>query len=747
MPWQLILPRAVTLLGIVCLATFEWGEVETLQMAAGAAALWGPFAAIFFMWLQRAVPDRGERLALALTAGYATTALLYFALAVFRAGWLFPGLQIAAIASLATIRSWRRQVIVSFENWRDWKCDWWLAAIIVATLLVSVRYRVAFDFSPVEGTRHFRLYHDQTYHTALAYELQRHVPPLQQPTQAGTPDRAYHLFPHVSTELLARYAGHSDLLHVQTTWSFVVMTVLICLSLHYLVRNVAGSNDAGYCAVALLFILSIPFPPLIDNPLGYFYFSLYPHATSLLEPVVMTTPQMYSGLVVFFGILLGLAICSKLTRRGAGGHLASQLVAVCPTTEMWRIVALLGLMTGALLRFRAHIFLPFAPWFGLAGLWLAWRARDWRLLLGVGVAVVISVALLFEMRQPIYQVGTAQFSLGYNNLTWPGTEAQPNPAFQWWWLCWPGARSLFQLFCRIFSQDTAMWAWHVTCICGFVLFQVVGLPLATAATLYIAKPSCWKRSPLLNTLVIWMVGFSILGSMVLNFKGESYSLAGQMLLHICWYLFPLLPLTLWLAHQHVCARMNWNKRTSLKIASGLLLVAMAYQSVRGPSSLEKLCGDMGFTLTGSEWEALRFVREKTPNEAVVLMPLRPQPGLEPDSQEAQQRVWLEVQNFAICGSIGGRATYIEYAHAPQDVERVREVIDLWRTSDPDEFTDRLRRTKATHLVEYLGYSPRCFVAGIPLCLESAWNNDQGMASVRIWKIKQAGSEKSIQNEQ
>jgi hypothetical protein len=737
MQWQLILPRAATLLGIVCLASFEWGEAEALQVAAGAIALWGPFAALLYIWLQPAVPDRGERLTLSLTGSYAATALIYFALAVLQAGWLFPWAQIAAIASLATIASWRKRLIATFENWRDWKVDWWLAALIVATLLISVRYRVAFEFSPTDGTRHFRLYHDQTYHTALAYELQRHVPPLQQPTQAGKPDRAYHLFPHISTMLLARYAGQRDLLHTQTTWSFVVMTVLICLCLHHLVRSIARANGAGYLAVALLFILSVPLPPLIENPLGYFYFSLYPHATSLLEPVVMTTPQMYSGLVVFFGIMLGLAICDRALMQSPSGGAPDTRLADAPHTELWRIMILIGAMTGALLRFRAHIFLPFAPLFGLAGIWLAWRFRDWRLIAGAGIATVISLALLFEMRQPVYQAGTAQFSLGYNSLTWPGTEEQPNPAFQWWWLYWPGAQTIFRFISGALPKAAAMWAWHTSCISGFVLFQVVGIPLAAAVAIYFLKPSSWKSQRLLAALILSIVGCSILGAMVLNFKGESYSLAGQMLLHTCWYLFPILPAMLWMAYEHTSIRQSWNKQRVTNVAVGVLAVAILYQSVRGPSSLERLCRNMGFVLTANEWDAMRFLRDSTPNAAVVLMPLRPQPGLAPDGQEAQQRLRAEVQNFAICGSIGGRATYIEYAHAPQDVERVRDVVDLWQTPDQKDFSKQVRDTKATHLVEYPGYSPKCFEGGIPPCLELAWESTAGTSRVRIWKITKA----------
>lgn len=737
MRWQVMLPRIATVLGLVCLATFEWGEAESLQTLAGACALWGPFAAVLFMWLGPAMPDRGERLALALAGSYAAAALSFFALSVFNGGWLFPWMQIAAVASLVTIAPWRRRVIAGFQGWRDWKCDWWLAALIVATLLISGRYRVAFDFSPTDGTRHFRLYHDQTYHTALAYELQRHVPPLQQATRAGTPDRAYHLFPHISTMLLDRYAGRGDLLRTQTTWSFVVATVLICLCLHYLVRIMAGSDGAGYVAVALLFILSIPFPPLIENPLGYFYFSIYPHATSLLEPVVMTTPQMYSGLVVFFGLMLGLAVCNRDSAPGAAPSGGGSSLEVSPSPEFWRIFALLGVMTGALLRFRAHIFLPFAPLFGLAGIWLAWRVRDWRPIAGVGLAVFISLALLFEMRQPIYQAGTAQFSLGYNNLTWPSTEDRPNPAFQWWWLSWPGAQAIFQFVSRMLPPAAAMWAWHVICTLGFVLFQVVGLPLAAAATIWFARPSSWKTWPLVTAVTLGLVGGSMLGAMVLNFQRDSYMLAGQMLLHICWYLFPMLPAVLWMACKAVSKRTAWESQQLANAGVGVLAVALLYQAVRGPSSLERVCDNMGFTLTANEWNALRFLREQTPAESVVVMPLRPQPGLAPESPEAQQRLLSEIQNFAICGGLAGRAPYIEYAHSPEEFARVRDVVGLWQSQDEAEFAVRLSQTKATHLLEYPGYSPRSFAVGVPSCLEAAWESGGGTGRVRVWKIKRA----------
>jgi hypothetical protein len=229
----------------------------------------------------------------------------------------------------------------------------------------------------------------------------------------------------------------------------------------------------------------------------------------------------------------------------------------------------------------------------------------------------------------------------------------------------------------------------------------------------------------------------MLGAMVLNFKGESYSLAGQMPLHVCWYMFPILPVMLWLGYRSVSARMSLDERHSVAVVAGVLAVATLVQSQRGPSSLERLCHSMGFTLTSKEWAALQFLRYRTPDAAVVVMPLRPQPGLEPDSEEARSRLRSEVQNFAICGSLGGRATYIEYAHAPQDMERIREVVDLWQAPDHGEFSRRLRGTRAMYLVEYPGHSPRCFEGGPPPCLEPEWESEAGPGWVRIWRVRHA----------
>ena len=733
---------AFTAACLMHLASSEWGVGETVRMLLATACLWGPFAALLFMVLEASVPDGGERLALSLTGSYAATALAFFGLSAVGAGWAFPVAQLAAVAAIVCHAPWRDRLVEQARHWRRWRFDWVLAALVAATLLITPRYRTAFDFSPADGTRHFRLYHDQTYHVALEYELQRHTPPRQQASQAGRPERAYHVLPHVSTMLLADYAQHDDMLRVQTTWSFVVMTVLICLTLHFLVRSLTGSTAAGHLAVALLFILSIPFPPLIENPLGYFYCSLHPHASSLLEPVVMTTPQMYSGMVVYFGIVLGIAVIDRMLRQPQPVPETGAPLPTASRHEIWHLMALLGVMTGAMLRFRAHAFLPLAPVFALLGLGLAWRTRDWRMLVGVAAAAVTAAGLLIEMRQPVYRPGTASLQIGYNALTWPGSPEQPNPAFQWWWMCWPAAQQVYRGIMQGMPAAGAKWTWQVACILGFVLFQVVGLPMAVAATAYAMTNRSRSRWLLFTITTCWMVVASLLGAILLKSGvDDSYSLAGQMLLHICWYLFPILPLMLWMAGAWLAGRTPWTREQWSWAAVAIVLVALPYQSFRGPSRLERLCAAMGFTLTADEWSAMQFLRKETPADSVVLMPLRPQPGLRPGDPRLEQRVLNDLQNFAICGSLSGRATYVEYVHSPNatesasEWERVRRIIDLWQTPGHAAFAERLAEMPVTHLVEYVGASPACFREGIPSCLEHAWGTSAGSGGVRIWRVR------------
>lgn len=727
---EVIVPASIAAVGLLGLATFEWGETETIGMAVGATCLWGPFALAIALWLRESVPDAGERLALSLAGSYASTAVVYFGLSLGGVGWLFPWCQAAAVAAVVACRSWRESIRTALARCGEWKWDWWLTALLVATLVVSVRYRVPFTVSSVDGGRHFRLYHDQTYHVAMTYELQRHIPPVQRAMAAGTPERAYHLMPHISTLLLGAYGDQPDLLRTQTTWSFVAMTVMLCLCLHYTIRAVTGSSPAGWLAVSLLFIFSIPFPAIVTNPLGYFHCSLYPHTTSLLEPVVFTTQQMYSGMVVLYGVFLGAAILDRLVRSDR-------------PEQAWRIVAVMGIMTGAMLRFRAHAFLPLAPAFGLAGAWLAWRARDWRCLGGVVLAAGISLALLLEIRSPTYAAGTASAALGYNALTWPGRPDAPNPRFQWWWVFWPGAAPCLAFLQRVLPEPVARQTWHVVCVAAFTLFQVVGLPLALAAA-WATWHHARSRWPLLFGLMLWMTAGSLVCAMYIDMGDHTYDLAGQMLLHICWYLFPMLPVAAWSGLKSLATTMTWKSRICERLALGAVLLGVVFQMIRPPSSLQTVCDNMGFTLSADEWEAFSFLREQTPTGAVVLMPIRPL-RLGPGGAAAAERQLLsEIANFSICGALGARAVYAEYARGA-DLDRVQKIAQLWATADVEDFARRLVDMNVDYMLEYPAAAPAAFRSDVPGFLRLAWESRPGANQVRIWKIDRGLAAACVRN--
>ncbi len=108
--------------------------------------------------------------------------------------------------------------------------------------------------------------------------------------------------------LVARYSGEPDIYLAMTHYNFTVVEILLCLTFFCLVRRVTASRAAGYSAVAVLYILAIPLPPVGPHFLNYFYFNFYPHATSNIEPSIYCTPQTYVALPVIFGVCC--ACCS-----------------------------------------------------------------------------------------------------------------------------------------------------------------------------------------------------------------------------------------------------------------------------------------------------------------------------------------------------------------------------------------------------------------------------------------------------
>ena len=140
---------------------------------------------------------------------------------------------------------------------------------------------------------------------------------------------------------------------------------------------------------------------MAPTQLGYHYFNLFPLATSVFGPTVLTSPQMYSGLVPMFGVLLGVVYICCALRNGR---------------DFGRIAIVCAAMVAALSRFRVQIFLPLAPGFMLllAYLWWRSRGRDRRgLVIAALVTVALSALLYLETRRSAYLPQTASLQVGF----------------------------------------------------------------------------------------------------------------------------------------------------------------------------------------------------------------------------------------------------------------------------------------------------------------------------------------------
>src|SRR5437660_11995831 len=110
--------------------------------------------------------------------------------------------------------------------------------------------------------------------------------------------------------LIDRYTGQPDMLRAQLVYHYFVIQVLMCLLLYGIGKTLAASRIAGYCTLALMYVAVPPAPNLWPvagrESFPAFYFTVFPHLSSGLAPLALSSPQMYSGLVVIYAVILGL---------------------------------------------------------------------------------------------------------------------------------------------------------------------------------------------------------------------------------------------------------------------------------------------------------------------------------------------------------------------------------------------------------------------------------------------------------
>lgn len=687
---------------VVCLVylglKLEWTFLESLRFILGIVLLWGPFALLCFAVLEDRIEETDVRLCLSLVASYTLSTAIYFVCSVLglRSGFFI--LQGVAVL-VAAIMIWRRSRPMSLFTLvkRSFHPNWLLLLILSASLVVNIHYQIPFEVQPDSGNWVYKIFGDHLYESGLSAELERHVPPLQSIEVGGLPERAYHMFPHLTTALIALYSGQDDMLRVHIVYHYIAIELLLCLVPYALGKVLTRSNVGGYIAALLMYLLTYSFPPIVPNNIGYFYFTLFPHMSSGLQPMALTSPQMYSSIVVLYATLLGMALVAR--------HYFDEL-----PHDLLLFLTALFVVAG--FRFRIQMFIGVAPAFLLmvGYMWLRRRRRFY--LFVAGLTVILSGLIYLEMSSPVYLRFTADVGIGYNGLT-------ANPDF--FINSWPFAPNVLAWVNQTFADtNLRQWVWQIISFPSFTLLNVIGIPLLLATLYCYLRKNLRQGLALYNWFTLLTIVITMVGSVVIVTTYDLYSVAGQMPFETRWYIFPFAAVVIY-------NLLHWLQkylRLAPRVWIGLTIVCViaAYQLNlnNNPDTISQALLTTPSTILKGQYETLIYIREHTPPESVIM--------------EANGMFHGSVNN-AISG-IGGRAAYYEgsflvgFALAVAQQDRPAIVDHLWATDDPLEFCQTLRATPATHLLIDMGGPP--VVLAQQTCIQRVWISSDGIYT--LWQV-------------
>jgi hypothetical protein len=691
------------------------GPVEAGHFIIGSLALWVPLGGWLYLLLRNEVPDRTVRIAFSAGASYALTTLFYFAAATLHCNWVFYSAETIAGAGLIYYAIKNRQAFLPRARCFK-RFDWVLATLIAASMVANISVQSVWRKDSKTGEMIYDGEQDHLYHVGQAYELSRHIPPRQAMIRGGTPERAYHNFMHLTTMLVDRYTGQPDMLHAHLFYHYTVIQILMCLLLYGIGKTLAASRVAGYCALALMYVAVAPAPDLwpVGSPNGhpfktfpYFYFTVFPHLSSGLDPVALTSPQMYSGLVVIYTFLLGLLIILERTYRERHALVVTLLCA---------------LILGTTTRFRIHIALAMLPAFLLIAFHL-WRKRHRCVFLLAGFGAVVLAGLLYlEMRSPVYLQGTSNVRLGYSGLS-----AGKSPLFR----SWPFAPQIHDWLTRMIPQpEVTKWAWEVICLSMFSLLNVIGIPLLAATSLYLTSERARRVFAPFNFLIFSAIAISICLAIILASDYDSASVGGQLPFHTRWYLFPFAGVALWRIARFVQKRFSWPAPVWTSLASTILIAGLLYRTAGPASPLTRVIREsvslpdfgVGAAINAEEWSAFVYLREQSPSDSVILT----------------NRSWGAYAYRCVVSGLAGRAAYLEYPGNPVDRQaqrlnprdnRTKVMAALRETTTDDEFCNLIWSTPITHLLEFEDHP---WVLHPAACLTPIWKSPR--RSVIIWQV-------------
>ncbi len=652
----------------------NWSLYEFGRCLLGIVLLWGPLGALLYVLLTRPIADPTVRLALSCAGSYALTTLLYFAVAVMGAPWLFG----VALFGAAAAALWRGHRLLKASSIDFPRLDAVLLTIVAGSLVATIPYNTTINVTP-SGDRVLTGFSDHFYHVGLEYELSRHVPPSQASIRGGTPERAYHMFPHLTSMLLARFTGQREMLRAHGVYHYAAITILICLAMYGIGFLLTTTRTGGYVCAFLPFLFAIPMRPIMPNALGYFFFTVLPHATSTIYPTMATSPQMYSGIAVMYGVLLGVAAMLRMPRAARGDYF---LPVVC------------ALMSATLLRFRVHCWIATLPVFLVFVLVMWYRSRRAAWLVSAAVAIAVSGLLYREMSLPIYMRGTAELHFALNHLS--------DIAF---YRVWPFSSSLEALLPK--------WTREIVCIAGFTVWDILGIPLCVALVLV---PAIMKRSQAIGYYLFTMglILVSMFMATCVTMGYDPYSVPGQFLYHFGWYALPLGGVGVaWLV-SYTERRLSHAKIFWIAIAI-ICGVATAWTQ-RQFVPRQTL---QGLVITSAAWDAFHYLKESTPEDAIVL-----------SSSERDRKI-------ALVSGLGGRSGYLEMAPNPVDDQALRlnpsdnrplALTQMAAARDPLTLCSAVTATPITHILEQ---ASNPLMPNLP-CLQRLWTGRDGVTAV--WRV-------------
>ncbi len=370
---------------------------------------------------------------------------------------------------------------------------------------------------------------------------------------------------------------------------------------------------------------------------------------------------------------------------------------------------LAGLMAAVLIRFRVQAFVIFFPGvLLLLGIALV-VTRKWVFAAAGALATLVVAAQVLEMRLPLYYPESASLLIQNNFL------ARECPFMNEW----PGAALLRPMFAYCLSPEVFDWTWQIVCLGLFALLNMAGIPLVIVSLFHFFRRRTWQADTwAYSAMIAWLVIGTVIGATCLCTPYDTYSIGGQSLFLIGWYLLPLLAIGVCQAESLLPRRLSPLSGYAAVAAVLLILVASSWQRVRPNSSLQSTSSS-GPILKSEEWLGMAYMRSHLPADAVLLTRTSHHPTC-----------------TALISGIAGRASFLEYAPIcgplagglqDQWDGRIERIDRVWDADDADDFATAVLDTGATHLIEYADHPLELHPGD---CLEPFWTSPTG--AVRVW---------------